>query len=58
MSTREVCFCDGPWSDIEPENRPETVLEREHTLGSIVNERARCVYADPPTSNEPPAPDA
>lgn len=46
MTTFEPCYCEGPWADIAPENRPETVLEREHVLGSIVNDRARCDYAD------------
>jgi hypothetical protein len=51
----DPCYCDGPWSDIEPENRPETVLEREHVRGWIVNELARCKYA-PPAYTEPAGP--
>lgn len=27
------CFCAGPWRDIDPADRPDTVLAREHALG-------------------------
>lgn len=55
MDARQFCYCEGPWADIEPENRPETVLEREHTLGAIINATARCEYAAQPHKPEPTA---
>jgi hypothetical protein len=55
----DPCFCDGPWSDIEPADRPETRIEREHVRGSIVNDKARCLYADlPPGATVEPWTDA
>ena len=27
------CFCEGPWRHVDPADRPETVLGREHALG-------------------------
>jgi hypothetical protein len=33
------CFCEGPWRDIDPADRPESVLSREHVIGSAGCER-------------------
>lgn len=35
----EPCFCHGPWSHDAPEDRPETTLQREHSIGSEGCER-------------------
>jgi hypothetical protein len=35
----DPCFCEGPWRDIEPGDRPETALGREHELGGRGCER-------------------
>ena len=31
---RNPCWCYGPWYDVEPGDRPETTLERQHEQGS------------------------
>lgn len=34
------CFCEGPWANVEPMDRPETRLGFEHVEGSN-----GCVYS-------------
>lgn len=33
------CFCEGPWLDVEPADRPASGLAREHATGD-----AGCIY--------------
>jgi hypothetical protein len=43
----EPCFCEGPWRDEAPSDRPESVLAREHELESAGCERLRRVERFP-----------
>lgn len=38
--TTRPCFCEGPWANVEPMDRPETRLGFEHVEGSN-----GCVYS-------------
>lgn len=38
----DPCWCAGPWRDVEPADRPDT-LEREHPVGSAGCERLPAV---------------
>lgn len=40
----DPCFCDGPWLDIQPGDRPESRLDQEHQRGCVVNDVARCLF--------------
>jgi hypothetical protein len=32
-SAVDPCFCEGPWYDLSPEERPDSILAREHETG-------------------------
>jgi len=34
MTATNPCWCEGPWIDTEPADRPETRLGREHEQGA------------------------
>jgi hypothetical protein len=44
----DPCFCVGPWRDTEPADRPETVLGREHQIGSVGCEHGYALADSPP----------
>src|SRR6185295_20122633 len=39
---QERCWCEGPFDSVDPADRPETTLGREHGLGE-----PGCEFADP-----------